>query len=144
MAPTVPTERPFERGIRGRMRTPKALLKLKQRTRVRTRAYSLRERARERQQELRTQALRGRYAGWRRTPVRSRAVLYESFSGNGALCNPEAIFRYLLEASDFSHLQHIWALDDLDKHQELRAEFAGDDRVSFVEIHSPDYLKALA
>lgn len=91
-----------------------------------------------------------RYARWRTTPLRSGSVLYESFSGNGALCNPEAIFRYLLDAPDMSHLSHTWALDDFAKHNALLQEFAGDDRVSFVETRTASgspttgYLKALA
>ena len=126
------------------MRTQKALLKLKQRTRVRTRGLQLWEKGRERQDDLQARIRRGRYARWRRTPMRTRAVLYESFGGNGALCNPEAIFRYLLEAPDMADLQHTWALDNLEKHQELRREFAAHSRVMFVQIHSPEYFEALA
>ena len=126
------------------MRTQKALLKLKQRTRVRTRGLQLLEKGRERQDDLQARIRRGRYARWRRTPLRTRAVLYESFGGNGALCNPEAIFRYLLEAPDMGDLQHIWVLDDLEKHQELRREFAARSGVRFVQIHSPEYFEALA
>ena len=51
------------------------------------------------------------HAAWRRAPIRSNVVLYESFSGNGMLCNPEAIFRYLLDHPDFAHLHHVWAMN---------------------------------
>ena len=40
---------------------------------------------------------------WSRSrPIRHRTVLYESFAGNGALCNPEAIFRALLADPEFA------------------------------------------
>ena len=42
-------------------------------------------------------------AFWRARPVRPDVVLYESFAGNGMLCNPEAIFRQLLLDPDFAH-----------------------------------------
>ena len=85
-----------------------------------------------------------RYAHWRRLPVQENAVLYESFSGNGMLDNPEAIFRHLLSQPDMAHLEHIWVLDDLEGHPEVTQEFAANPRVRFVEILSPAYLKALA
>ena len=36
----------------------------------------------------------------RRAPIDRHTVVYESFAGNGMLCNPEAIFRALLAAPD--------------------------------------------
>ena len=50
------------------------------------------------------------YAFWRRRAVRPRMVLYESFAGNGMLCNPEAIFRALLDEPDFAGFTHVWVL----------------------------------
>lgn len=91
-----------------------------------------------------TQVLAARYARWRMQPVQPRTVLYEAFSGNGMLDNPEAIFRHLLTAPDMADLSHIWVLDDLEAHQEARAEFANHPRVRFVEIRSPAYFQALA
>jgi CDP-glycerol glycerophosphotransferase len=85
-----------------------------------------------------------RYARWRRQPVVDNAVLYEAFAGNGMLDNPEAIFRHLLAQPDMAHLEHIWALDDLSEHPDVIQEFADNPRVSFVEVLSPGYLKALA
>jgi CDP-glycerol glycerophosphotransferase len=84
------------------------------------------------------------YAVWHSRPIRENAVLYESFYGNGMLCNPEAIFRYLLTQPDMRHLEHIWVLDDLTKHADVIAEFENDDRVRFVVFESPGYHKALA
>src|SRR5581483_6856780 len=73
-----------------------------------------------------------RTAWLRRLPVKDDTVLYESFSGNGMLCNPEAIFRALLAADDMQHLHHIWTLSDLVLYADTVAEFATDPRVSFV------------
>ena len=44
-----------------------------------------------------------------------------------------------------AHLEHIWVLDDPERPTPRSpAEFAGHPRVRFVQIESPDYLKALA
>ena len=88
--------------------------------------------------------LQHRYARWRNQPLEEDTVLYESFSGNGMLDNPEAIFRYVLAQPDLSHLKHVWVLDDLDAHPEVTAEFADHPHVRFVKILSPEYLHALA
>jgi CDP-glycerol glycerophosphotransferase len=80
----------------------------------------------------------------RRGRVRPGTVLYESFAGNGALCNPEAVFRELLRSPDFADLRHTWVLDDPRAHRSVVAEFAGDARVSFVRYRSLAYYRALA
>ena len=86
--------------------------------------------------ELRAFAQRGR--------VRRGVVLYESFAGNGVLCNPEAIFRELLRSADLAEIRHIWVLNTLDEHHEVQAEFATDRRVRFVQRHSLAYFRALS
>jgi CDP-glycerol glycerophosphotransferase len=75
--------------------------------------------------------------------VQPRSVLYESFAGNGALCNPEAIFRELLTAPDMVDLQHIWVLQDLSR-RTFRLEFLNHPNVTFVRYKSPGYWRALA
>lgn len=84
------------------------------------------------------------HAYWRRQPVRPNTVFYESFSGNGMLCNPEAIFRELLGASDMAHLHHTWALADPHYADAALAEFGKDPRVTIVRYGSAAYLRALA
>jgi CDP-glycerol glycerophosphotransferase len=91
-----------------------------------------------------SQVLATRYARWRTQPVRERTVLYESFSGNGMLDNPEAIFRYLLDQPDMADLEHVWALNDLTAYSEVVEEFAEAARVRFVQMRSAEYFKALA
>jgi CDP-glycerol glycerophosphotransferase (TagB/SpsB family)/glycosyltransferase involved in cell wall biosynthesis len=76
--------------------------------------------------------------------VEPRTVLYESFAGNGALCNPEAIFRELLRTPDMADLRHIWVLDDPKQHRDIRREFAKEPRVHFVRYRSASYFRALA
>ena len=80
----------------------------------------------------------------RRSSIDANTVFYESFSGNGMLCNPEAIFRALLAAPDLGHLKHVWALTDLDTYAGTVAEFAGNPRVTFVKMDSPAYYSALS
>lgn len=84
------------------------------------------------------------YAFWRSRPIRPAVVLYESFSGNGMLCNPEAIFRGLLNDPEFAHLSHIWALDDVRAHKIVTREFANHPSVRFVAVDSNSYRRALA
>ncbi|WP_431279996.1 CDP-glycerol glycerophosphotransferase family protein [Leifsonia poae] len=84
------------------------------------------------------------HAYYRRQPIVVGSVFYESFSGNGMLDNPEAIFRELLAAPDLGHLTHIWALSDLHQYKAAVEEFADDPRVSFVRYGSAAYYRALA
>lgn len=86
--------------------------------------------------ELRAWASRGR--------VQPRSVLYESFAGNGALCNPEAIFRGLLRSRRFEDLRHIWVLDSLQDHDDIQTEFRRDRSVRFVRRGTASYFHALA
>ena len=80
----------------------------------------------------------------RRGRIRHGAVLYESFAGNGALCNPEAIFREALDAPDLADHRHIWVLNSLLEHREIQQEFAAHPRVRFVRRRSLAYFRALA
>lgn len=85
-----------------------------------------------------------RIAFWRSRPLRSDQVLYESFAGNGVLCNPEAIFRHLLADPAYAHLTHVWVIADDAALARFRAEFDGHARVSFVRRGSASYRQALA
>ncbi len=84
------------------------------------------------------------HALWRRSPIAKDTVFYESFSGNGMLGNPEAIFRGLLAAEDMAHLSHVWALKDLRAYGSTIREFADNPRIRFVRSGSPAYFRALA
>ncbi len=84
------------------------------------------------------------HAHWRQQPVLRGTVLYESFAGNGMLCNPEALFRALLQAPDLKHLKHIWVRSDLGERHGMATEFAGRHDVTFVRRGSANYYRALA
>jgi CDP-glycerol glycerophosphotransferase (TagB/SpsB family)/glycosyltransferase involved in cell wall biosynthesis len=73
-----------------------------------------------------------------RMPVRPNTVLYESFAGNGQLCNPEALFREVVRSSDLGHLRHIWVIN----RQARRPEKTPGVRI--VRYRSLAYFRALA
>lgn len=79
----------------------------------------------------------------RRLPVRKNTVLYESNSGRGAVCNPEAVFRGLVYNRDFKHLTHIWVLDDESFEDPIVAEFKTARNVKFLKYKSLAYYHAL-
>ena len=85
-----------------------------------------------------------RLARARRARIDPNTVFYEAFSGNGMLCNPEAIFRALLASDDMGRLKHVWALEDPDEFAGTMREFADDPRVRFVKYKSSAYYSALA
>jgi len=60
------------------------------------------------------------------------------------LCNPEALFRELLQTPDLRHLTHIWVLSGKHQHRATMAEFAHLENVRFVRHGSPAYFRALA
>ena len=80
----------------------------------------------------------------RQLPIDPSLVVYESFAGNGMLCNPEAIFRALLADPEQQHLRHVWVLTDPKAYPSTVSEFQGDHRVRFVKRGSFAYYKALA
>ncbi|WP_255461374.1 CDP-glycerol glycerophosphotransferase family protein [Glaciihabitans sp. INWT7] len=84
------------------------------------------------------------YAFWRRRAVRPRMVLYESFAGNGMLCNPEAIFRALLADPEFGDLTHVWVLTSRRENPAVAREFSGSHSVRFVRPGTFGYFRALA
>jgi CDP-glycerol glycerophosphotransferase (TagB/SpsB family)/glycosyltransferase involved in cell wall biosynthesis len=95
-------------------------------------------------QRLRRAAKHEIYAYWRRQPVRKATVFYESFAGNGMLCNPEAIFRALLDDEEFAQLDHVWALRSRHENRATIREFARNPRVRFVRTGSIGYYRAMA
>jgi len=84
------------------------------------------------------------HAHFRRQAVLPNVVFYESFAGNGMLCNPEAIFRALLADPEFAHLSHVWALRSKRENRNVVREFGRDRRVAFVRTGSLGYFRALS
>jgi CDP-glycerol glycerophosphotransferase len=68
------------------------------------------------------------------------SVVYESFSGNGALDNPEAIFRALIADPEFADWQHIWVLDHPRRHNGFLQEFADRPNVTVRALATSEYL----
>lgn len=83
-------------------------------------------------------------AAFRRLPVDPTLVVWESFAGNGMLCNPEALFRAVRADDRFAHLRHTWVLDDPAGHPSVTAELADDDRSRVVVRRSAAYFRALS
>lgn len=69
-------------------------------------------------------------------------IVYESFHGKGMVCNPYAIFKYLVEHEAYKDFTHVWAIRNLDK--DLIKQYSHMKNVKFVEIYSRDYLKAIS
>lgn len=80
----------------------------------------------------------------RMLPLRPRTVVYESFAGNGALCNPEAIFRALLADPSFADIEHVWSISDAEAAAALRREFGGAKNVRVVRRGSAAYWRAVS
>ena len=70
--------------------------------------------------------------------------MYESFAGNGMLCNPEAIFRHLVNDSAFATFEHTWVLSDFHLYHRVVDEFKNQPNVHFVRYRSSAYFRALA
>lgn len=81
---------------------------------------------------------------WLQDDINETAVLYESYSGNGMICSPEAIFRHLLALPEFHHLNHIWVLNDFQRYASTIEEFRHNPNVKFVRYGSLDYYRVLA
>src|SRR5690625_166912 len=93
---------------------------------------------------LARQAEQNAYATARQRPIWPDSVLYEAYTGNGALCHPEAIFRHLLSRAEFHNFRHIWVLNSLKDHAHVVAEFKATRKVIFVVRGTRAYYRALA
>ncbi|WP_226687913.1 CDP-glycerol glycerophosphotransferase family protein [Stutzerimonas stutzeri] len=57
---------------------------------------------------------RREYADYMATlPIRPRVILYESYAGQAPVCNPGAIFNYLVEHPHYRTWLHVWAVKDV-------------------------------
>lgn len=75
-------------------------------------------------------------------PIDDNKIFYESFDGNGALCNPRAIFEYLVADGKYSHLLHVWATTP-ETSASIRRTLANRRNVVFVEHGSEEYFEHL-
>lgn len=77
-------------------------------------------------------------------PIRKDYVLYEAYGGCGMVCNPYAIFKYLLNHAQYRSLTHIWVISDWDSNRPMMERFQRNPRVRFVKYDSLEYRKYLA
>ncbi|PCC48680.1 glycosyltransferase [Brevibacterium aurantiacum] len=76
-------------------------------------------------------------------PIKKNTVVWESFAGNGALCNPEAIFRRMVDAPEYNTYRHVWVLSSKANDSRFKEEFQDHPRVSFVKHKSREYFEVL-
>lgn len=89
--------------------------------------------------------LRSSYAHYvKNCPVEENTVLYEAFGGRGMICNPYAVFCYLLKEERYRQFTHIWVIDDLEDNREMLACYSEYPNVKFVKFRTKEYVKALA
>lgn len=81
---------------------------------------------------------------WQNYPIQDNTILFESFSGNGMLCHPEALFKQMLSRQDFKNHRFIWVINDFDRYSKSMNEHKSDHRVRFVKYLSFEYYKALS
>ena len=72
-------------------------------------------------------------------PVEEKTILYEAFGGRGMICNPYAIFKYLISEEKYRDYKHIWIIDDyLDNGEEIE-KYKKYPNVKFVKYKSKEY-----
>ncbi len=76
--------------------------------------------------------------------VKDKTILYEAFGGRGMICNPYAIFEYLLEQEEYQDYTHIWVIDDFEENRLQIAKYEKYPNVRFVKYKTKEYCKALA
>ncbi|UTT41078.1 CDP-glycerol glycerophosphotransferase family protein [Glutamicibacter mishrai] len=81
---------------------------------------------------------------WAKSPIRDHHILYESYSGNGMLCHPEAIFNELLKRDNHSKYTHIWVLNDFDRYKAIVEKYSSYPNVKFVKYQSLKYYQHLS
>ena len=77
------------------------------------------------------------------SPIKKDTIVWESFSGNGALCNPEAIFRRMIDDPKYQKYRHTWVLSSKASDSRFRDEFKDNSRVSFVKHKTREYYEVL-
>ena len=60
------------------------------------------------------------------------------------ICNPYAMFKYLIEKEEFQKFTHIWVIDDFEKNQDMIDVYKEYPNVRFVKFRTREYCKALA
>ena len=74
-------------------------------------------------------------------PISPHLVLWESNHGASIGCHPLAVFRWMVDRPEYSHLIHVWAVNDLGA---VPADLLERRNVVFVPLHSTEYMQYLA
>lgn len=74
-------------------------------------------------------------------PISDKTILFESFDGANISCNPNALFREMLNNPKYKDWEYIWTVND---YSSIPEELKSDKRVFFVRKESDPYLRALA
>lgn len=74
-------------------------------------------------------------------PIAPHLVLWESNHGASIGCHPLAMFRWMVDRPEYSHLIHVWAVNDCSG---IPRDVMGRPNVVFVKLHSQEYMQYLA
>lgn len=81
---------------------------------------------------------------WYNEAIQENKIFYESFSGNGALCNPYAIFEFLLSSTKHANYKHVWALRIGETKQQFDDKYSRYSNVQSVEYGTAEYYEDLS
>ena len=73
--------------------------------------------------------------------IRDNTILYEAFGGRGMICNPYALFLYLLEKEEYQDYTHIWVLEDFEDNRKQIEKYEKYPNVRFVKYKSKELIK---
>lgn len=76
--------------------------------------------------------------------VQKNRILYQSRDGKSMSDSPYAIFKYLMESSEFNDYIHIWACESNEVRKYYKKRYKHLKNVEFVVIHGKEYLKELS
>ncbi len=86
----------------------------------------------------------GKRYKYSKLPIEEKMVIFDAFSGLGALDSPRAIFKRMLEREEFKDFQFIWAVNNQRSVGKNLHEFACFKNVKFVSRRGYAYEKYLA
>lgn len=86
--------------------------------------------------------LRAKYAKYLKLDIAEQTILYESYHGKNMTGNVYALYKKLSKDPEFSHYEHVWAVDSLDN--PCIDSFIDKEKIKVVKIHSLQYAKYLA
>ncbi|MCL2839588.1 MAG: CDP-glycerol glycerophosphotransferase family protein [Defluviitaleaceae bacterium] len=72
------------------------------------------------------------YAKYRSFPIIENMILYESFLGQGLVCNPYALFKEFMRSKNFNDYKHVWVISDSEELKRLEVEYKNYPSVSFI------------